>query len=275
MRRIFCETLGTELHLPDKLERIISFSPAVTETLFLLGAGEKIAGVSAFCARPPEARRKKVLGSYNTVEKRVLEEIKPDIIFTTTGYQRDFAMGLGKDFPVYAVELPVSVPGIIDMVIKVGLITARIGEATELSRRLEEVLSELKPLHGKRTVYLEIDFNGPVSFGAYSYITDGLRQLGVESIFGNEPCEWLTPDLEVVRQSDPEAIVYEAKMFSHFGSKEFGELIRKRGWAGLRAVKGNLAFLAPGPLDFFAHHGPSFITTAMPWLRNCLEAVHS
>ncbi len=99
MRRIFCETLGTELHLPDNLERVISFSPAVTETLFLLGAGEKIAGVSAFCARLSEARRKKVLGSYNTVEKKVLTEIKPDIIFTTTGYQRDFAARLGKDFP--------------------------------------------------------------------------------------------------------------------------------------------------------------------------------
>ncbi len=163
MRRIFCETLGTELHLPDKLERIISFSPAVTETLFLLGAGEKIAGVSAFCARPPEARRKKVLGSYNTVDRRVLDEIKPDIIFTTTGYQRDFAVRLGKDLPVYAVELPVSVAGIIDMVVKVGLITGRISEATELSRGLGKVLSELKPLKGKPSVYLEIDFSGPVS----------------------------------------------------------------------------------------------------------------
>lgn len=138
MRRVFCDTLGTELHLPDKLERIISFSPAVTETLFLLGAGEDIAGVSGFCARPSEAREKRVLGNYNTVEKAVLAEIQPDIIFTTTGYQRELAVKLGRDFPTYAVELPVSLPEIVDMVVKVGLTTNRIAEATELSRRLVE-----------------------------------------------------------------------------------------------------------------------------------------
>ena len=58
MRKVFCETLGTTLHLPDKIERIVSFSPAVTETLFLLGAGDEIAGVSAFCARPPRGEKK-------------------------------------------------------------------------------------------------------------------------------------------------------------------------------------------------------------------------
>ncbi len=110
----------------------------MTETLFLLGAGEDIAGVSGFCARPSEAREKRVLGNYNTVEKAVLAEIQPDIIFTTTGYQRELAVKLGRDFPTYAVELPVSLPEIVDMVVKVGLTTNRIAEATELSRRLVE-----------------------------------------------------------------------------------------------------------------------------------------
>lgn len=102
-----------------------------------------------------------------------------------------------------------------------------------------------------------------------------LRHLGVESIFGNEPCEWLTPDLEFLRRSDPDAIVYEPKMFSRFGQKEFDALIQKRSWTSLRAVLENATFLAPGPLDFFAHHGPRFITTALPWLRNSLKNVRS
>lgn len=270
MRKVFCETLGTTLHLPDKIERIVSFSPAVTETLFLLGAGDEIAGVSAFCARPPEARRKKVLGSYNTVSMDTLKEIAPDVLFTTTGYQREFAAHLAKDFPVYALELPVSVSGIVDFAQKVGLVTGRVLEGAALSRRLLESLARCTPVRRIRA-YLEIDFNGPVSFGAYSYITDAMRYLGVESIYGNQFCEWLTPDLDFVRRSDPEAIFYEAKMYSRFDEKDLAGLLVERGWDDIRAVKEGHVFLAPGPLDFFAHHGPSFVTEAMPWMRTKLE----
>ncbi len=271
MRKVFCETLGTTLHLPDKIERIVSFSPAVTETLFLLGAGDEIAGVSAFCARPPEARRKKVLGSYNTVSMDTLKEIGPDVLFTTTGYQREFAARLAKNFPVYALELPVSVSGIVDFAQKVGLVTGRVFEGAALSRRMLESLASCNPVKTRIRAYLEIDFNGPVSFGAYSYITDAMRYLGVESIYGNQFCEWLTPDLDFVGRSDPEVIFYEAKMYSRFEQKDFSRLLSSRGWESVRAVKEGRAFLAPRPLDFFAHHGPSFITEALPWMRARLE----
>jgi len=271
MRKVFCETLGTTLSLPDKIERIVSFSPAVTETLFLLGAGDAIAGVSAFCARPPEARRKKVLGSYNTVNVDTLKEIGPDVLFTTTGYQREFAAQLAKNFPVYALELPVSVPGIVDFALKVGLVSGRVLEGAALSRRLLESLARCSPVKTRIRAYLEIDFNGPVSFGAYSYITDAMRYLGVESIYGNQFCEWLTPDLDFVRRSDPEIIFYEAKMYSRFNNEDLARLLAARGWENIRAVSEDQVFLAPGPLDFFAHHGPSFITEVLPWMQDKLE----
>ncbi len=270
LRKVFCETLGNTLTLPDDPQRIISFSPAITETLFLLGVGTSIAGVSAFCARPEEARKKKVIGSYNSVDPELLKELNPDIIFTVTGYQREFASKLSHHMPVYAVELPVSIAGIIDMVVKVGLIINRIPAAAELSKKLFASVSKLKPLDETRKVYVEIDFSGPVSFGAYSYITDAVRLLGAESIFGNEPVEWLTPNFESVKNADPDMIIYEAKMFSRFTKEDLQRLLERRNWRDMRAAREGRVFLAPGPLDFLAHHGTSFITEAMPWLRNCL-----
>ena len=272
MRNVFCETLGTSLTLPDNPENIVSFSPAVTETLFLLGAGNSIAGVSAFCARPDEARKKRVIGSYNSVDSKLLRELNPSLVFTTTGYQREFALKLSHDLPVYAVELPVSVAGIIDMVVKVGLIINKIPKAAALSRKLHDVVSKVTPLDTKLTVYVEIDFSGPVSFGAYSYITDALRLLGAESVFGDEPREWLTPNLDLVKNADPDVIIYEAKMFSRFSEKELQGLVDRRGWRDMRAIREGRVFLAPGPLDFLAHHGPSFITVVMPWLKERLSS---
>lgn len=270
-RTIFCETLGTKLHLPSRLQRIISFSPAVTETLFMLGLDASIAGVSAFCARPEKAGKKRVVGSYNTVPPGLLEELDPDLVFTVTGYQRDFATRLSQRMPVYAVELPVSVAGIVDMVVKVGLITNRIAEAAALGRSLHDKIASLGPVSKKPRVYVEIDFSGPVSFGAYSYITNSMRLLGAETIFGGEPTEWLTPDLDLVRRSNPDIIIYEPKMYSRFTRDDLDRLVEKRGWTRMDAILNGRLHMTPGPLDFLAHHGPSFITAAMPWLRECLK----
>ena len=272
MRKAFCETLGTQLVLPENLERIVSFSPAVTETLFLLGAGEAVVGVSAFCHRPREAQQKRVLGSYNTVDKNLLRQLNPDLVFTTTGYQRDFAQQLSRDFPVYAVELPVSVMGIVDMVVKVGLLSNRVGQANTLVRVLADALAEAKPVRRKLKVYVEIDFSQPVTFGAYSYITDALRFLGVEAIYGDQPSEWLSPDLDAVQRQDPDVIIYEAKMFKPFQADDLAKLMSRRRWESTRAVRTGQVFLTPGPLDFLAHHGPNFVSSVLPWLKKNLEA---
>jgi len=267
LRRIFCETLGREIDLPDRIERIVSFSPAVTEALAFLGVEDSLVGVSAFGAKPESIRSKRKVGSYNTVDRKVLDELRPEVILTVTGYQREFAVRLGKELPVYAVELPVSIYGIVDMVVKLGLIVNEPDRATKLSRRLVDVVAGLKPVQEAMRVYLEVDLGGPVCFGAYSYITDALRLLGVQSLYGDRACEWLTPDLAWVCSQEPDVIVYEAKMFKRFGEEDLAGLLEKRDWENMKAVKNERLYVTPGPLDFIAHHGPSFITDTMPWLE--------
>ncbi|MBI2185303.1 MAG: ABC transporter substrate-binding protein [Thaumarchaeota archaeon] len=266
MPRVFNEITGKQLDLPEQPRRIISFSPAVTETLFLLGLGDRIIGVTPFCVRPPEAREKRRIGSYNTVRLDALKELKPDLLFTVTGYQRSFALKLAEDLPVFPVELPVSVSSIVDMVVKVGLAAGAAQAARKLERKLIENLANLRPASSKPSVYVEIDLGGPVSFGAYSYITDGIRLLNATNIFEDVNVEWLTPDFNGVVEADPEVIFYEAKMFTKFEKGDLHALIGKRGWEGLRAVRTGNLWLTPRPFDFLAHHGPSFITEVLPWV---------
>jgi len=251
LRRIFCETLGTSLQLDDNLQRIVSFSPAITETLFLLGAGNSIAGVSAFCARPEEARKKRVIGSYNTVDPRLLEQLNPDLIFTVTGYQREFALKLSHQMPVYAIELPVSIAGIVDMVVKVGLIVNKISEATALSRQLHETISLLKPVDNKPSVYVEIDFSGPVSFGAYSYITDALRLLGGESVFGKKVHGMADSGAGPGQTCGPGPDCLRSKDVLTFRRKRFAKPDRKENLAGFAGGSGGPCVSHSGAAGLF------------------------
>ena len=55
-------------------------------------------------------------------------------------------------------------------------------------------------------------------------------------------------------------------MYKRFGEADLAGLLEKRDWQNMKAVKNDRLFVTPGPLDFVAHHGPSFITDTMPWL---------
>ncbi len=276
MRKVYCEITGKELFLPDKCERIVSFSPAVTEALFEMGLGEFVVGVSVYCVRPKTAREKVIVGSYNTFDEKKLKKLEPDIIFTTTGYQIELVKKLDEKFQVYPVRLPPCVSEIISTSCEVGIVAGYFSNARELERKLvaklSEIISTRDAIKSKVRVYVEIDLGGPVTFGAYSYITDAIELLGGENIFGNHPAEWIFPDDNKVRELDPDVIIYEPKMFSKNRDRDkIVNSLRDR-FGDIRAIKEEKIFITPGIYDFLAHHGPSFILEAMPWLKEIIES---
>jgi len=165
----------------------------------------------------------------------------------------------------------VSVAGIVDFVVKVGLVAGEADGGRRVAADLLRSIGSLGRVPGL-TSYVEIDLGGPVTFGRYSYITDALRLLGSRTLFEDAPSEWLEPDLNAVAAKDPDAIFYEPKMFSGFKEADVGRLLESRGWQRIGAVERGNVFVSPGPLDFLAHHGPSFITEALPWLERNLRA---
>ncbi len=183
-----------------------------------------------------------------------------------SGYPEEFSRKLSSKFPVYVFELPSSVAGIIDLVNRVGIVAERPRRAAEIEK---DLIARLSAFHSRRdlTAYVEIDLGGPVTFGYRSYITDALSLLGISNIYGNVDKEWLEPDFENVEKLDPDVIFYEPKMYSKFTEEGARKLISNRGWNNLKAVKNNAFFVSPGPLDFIAHHGPTFIREVLPWME--------
>lgn len=263
---------GNRVNLPEEPERIISFSPAVTETLFELGLGEKIVGVSAFCSRPKETARIRKVGSYGSARMEVLKQLEPDLVLTISGFPDSFSATLASEFPVYTFELPSSVAGIVDLASKVGIVTGRVHEARYMEFELLKYLGSLRR-RPEITGYVEIDLGGPTSFGSMSYITDALSLLGIRSIYQDTPKEWVQPDLEHVRGSDPDVIFYEPKMYSTSGPMDLERMVAERHWEEMAAARKGHIFTTPGKLDFFAHHGPSFIREVLPWVMENVEAI--
>lgn len=66
--------------LAEPAKRIVSLVPSTTETLFDLGVGERVVGVTRFCIHPDEARtRPKVGGTKDAIPARI-QALSPDLV---------------------------------------------------------------------------------------------------------------------------------------------------------------------------------------------------
>jgi len=256
-----------EVAVPDKIERIISLSPAVTEILFELRLGDKVVGVTPFCVRPDGAKKKKKVASYGYANTEWFAQLKPDIILTVTGYQTAVADQLSPLFPTYSFGIPSSLSGVIDLATKVGIVVGEADRGREIERELIEDLKKVK-IGKSKEVYFECDLGSPVTFGSLSYITDVLHYMNFKSIYAGMMKEWLYPDFEYVKKRDPEFIIIEPKMFSRREENLIEKLVKERNWDQLSSYKNGKIFLTPGPYDFFAHHGPSLVREVLPWLES-------
>ncbi len=274
-REIYNEITHQKLLLPEKCERIVSFSPAITEALFEMEIEDKIKGVSVYCVHPIQAREKKIVGAYNSFKEKVIDEINPDLIFTTTGYQLELIKKLVEKYPVYPLRLPPTLSELIANCVEAGIVAGYYDEARNFQLKLLDELTKLSvpSVQDRIKVYIEIDLGGPVTFGAFSYITDGIHFVGGKNIFGSEPVEWMIPRDNDLKILDPDIIIYEPKMFSKRPDKEnLKEKLSQR-FGSLKTIKEDKLFITPTIYDFFAHHGPGFILKTLKWLKEIIETV--
>ena len=60
--------------------RIVSTSPSITETLFALGLGDKVVGVSAYCRFPPQVATLPKVGSFLKPDAELIAGLRPDLV---------------------------------------------------------------------------------------------------------------------------------------------------------------------------------------------------
>lgn len=68
--------------------RIISLAPNITETLFVLGLGDEVAGVTRFCTWPPEVDGKPEVGGYFDPNIEAIVSLEPDLVIMLPAHQR-------------------------------------------------------------------------------------------------------------------------------------------------------------------------------------------
>ncbi|HUB77223.1 MAG TPA: helical backbone metal receptor [Bryobacteraceae bacterium] len=85
MKRALLAVLLLALCAPAQPKRIVSTFPSATETLFALGAGDRVVGVSTYCRYPPAALTLPKVGSYMKPDAEKIALLRPDLVVVEKG----------------------------------------------------------------------------------------------------------------------------------------------------------------------------------------------
>lgn len=236
-RRVTDE-LGRTIVLPDQLHRIVCLTPGLTETVFELGAGDAVVGVTDHTTFPEAARAKPSVGilTHPAVEKIVA--LQPDLVLLEAHFNREETIHQLEDLsvPAFAVD-PQGMAGILRMVRSVGEAINHRVEAESLVKRLSDkrdaIAARVKGL--PRPKVLVVIWYDPVhTAGSKAFITDVIAAAGGQSVTADIPQAWPQISMEEVIERSPDFLLLIKELH---GGITLDLLKSHAGWDRLPAVR--------------------------------------
>ena len=124
--------------------RIVCLTEETTETLYLLGQGDRIVGVSGYTVRPPEARLKPKVSAFINAKFDKIEALKPDLVLAFSDLQADLVAELVRRGMNVVVFNQRSVAEILQMIRMLGGLVGCQREAEQLADRLAADLDRIR-----------------------------------------------------------------------------------------------------------------------------------
>ena len=209
--REIVDDFGYKVIINKKPERIVSLSPANTEIIFAIGAGDKVVGVTEYCDFPPQVKKIDRIGGFTTPNIEAIVDKNPDLVVASYGNGEGNIKRL-KELGITVLCLyPKSVGDILKDIKLVGEAIGFEKEAEDLVRDLErrinlirEKVSKIPEKKKPRVLYL-VWYPELWTAGKGTFANDLIEMAGGKNI-AFDVQGWKIISKEVVIDRDPEVI---------------------------------------------------------------------
>lgn len=245
--------------LPGDARRIVSLVPSVTESLFALGLGERVAGVTDWCIHPRDLPSSvaRVRGTKNP-DCDAIVALAPDLVLANHEENREIDVRRLRERGVVVwVDYPRTVREAIAHL--EGL--ARLG-ADAATR--DAVLAPVHAAYERATraaaarasdavrAFIAVWKDPWMSLSRDTYAHDLLACAGLANVFADADERYPRITLEELAARDPDLVLLPDEPY-RFSAADAGELAHDA-LAGTRAVRGGNVHVIDGTLAFW--HGP-------------------
>lgn len=198
--------------------RVVSLVPSVTESLFDLDLGDRLAGRTQFCVYPEsEVQRVPMIGGTKTPDLEQINQLQPDLVIANWEENRreDVAILRDAGIPVW-VTLPRSASDVFTflwdvmhlfdhpvMVPRIRLIEQTYDYVFAASESMAQRVKTFVPIWNDPLMTMNHD----------TYMHDLLRVCGAENVFAEQPERYPTVSDEEVIAAAPELILLPDEPF--------------------------------------------------------------
>ena len=257
---------------PRYPRRIVCLTEETTETLYRLGLGDRVVGVSGFTVRPQEARKKPRVSSFLDADFEKILALEPDLVLGFSDLQATLGAELAKrGVPVYLFNQR-SLSQILQTVRVIGSLVGASREAEVLADELEANVKKLAAqnasLPKRPRVFFE-EWHEPLISGI-RWCSELIELLGGDDVCVETRTQQgakgriFTP--EVVASRNPELVIA-----SWCGKKAKREkIIARPGWSEVSAVKSDQLYEVKSP--FILQPGPALFTDGAAQVARIIRA---
>jgi iron complex transport system substrate-binding protein len=280
--RAFLTLFAFALTVQAQPLRVVSTAPSFTETLYALGAGDRVVGVSMHCHFPLEVEKLPKVGSYLSPNIEAIVRLKPDLVLIHKE-QPQVAAQFNR-LGIATVSLTnTSLEDTFTSIREVGAALRMTAEATKLEQSIRarlEVLRQSTSGQPRKTLLFLVGrtpgrLEGLVAVGKGSFLNELINIAGGRNALADSPVTYPRISVESVLRIDPDIIVDMGDMGVTVGVTEAHKRDVVKLWQKqieLKAVTSNRVyavasdvFVVPGPriaeaAEAFAkmlHEGPA------------------
>ncbi|HLI79631.1 MAG TPA: ABC transporter substrate-binding protein [Candidatus Binataceae bacterium] len=239
-------------------DRIVTLVPSVTETLFALGVGDEVVGVSSFDDYPPQVRNLPKVGSFLTPNLEAIAALRPTLVIGRgiSSNQRELRAMRAMGYEVLTIEDD-SLAQIEQSIRTIG---ARLGKSQQASTviasieaSVNDVRARVGPFPEPRTLML-VGHQPIVAVGPGTFLDDLLKIARADNIADASSQQWPQLSMEFIVAMRPEVII-DGQM----GSEAVSPSQFWQAYPTIPAVRNNR--VVGYPEDPTLHPGPRVGTT--------------
>jgi iron complex transport system substrate-binding protein len=228
------------VNIPKKPVRIVSTAPANTETLFALGVGNRVVGVTSLDDYPPEAAKIAKVGDFKLNTEAVVA-LNPDLVVGYSGNEEALAPLQKNNVPVIIFN-PTNLDGIYANITTVGAATGATAKAAELvasiKARIKSISDAAAAASESPKVFYAVD-NTLWTAGPGSFVDQLLtlaHATNVAATAGGAKAFYQFAPEQLVA-ADPDVILLPKSMYKT--DADVAAFTKDPRFAGLSAVKNN------------------------------------
>jgi iron complex transport system substrate-binding protein len=253
--------------------RIICLTEETTETLYLLGEGDRIVGISGYTVRPPEARAKPKVSAFINARLDKIEALAPDLILAFSDLQADIAADLIRRGHTVVTFNQRSIEDILQMIRIVGGLVGRSDRAdalvASLSQGLDGIRAAASALPRRPRVFFE-EWDDPLISGI-RWVDELIEIAGGDPLFPDLRRESLAKNRivtsDAVAERDPEVIV--ASWCGKAMKKR--TIVERPGWEQVSAVRADHIYEIKS--TYILQPGPASLTEGVARLHEIIARV--